>query len=464
MELTDAQKISVDDIWKKLSYAGYSYVDEKGYRIARDGTDIDESKIQDILEGQITKALAKKGISMEELIKLDPKTSPKLLKTMAVLDLESNIKTPLFLYTILSMKAEAIRKSLSKTEGQQGMTGYKELSNDRYSQIKRDLMLQYQEYLNLDNSIVENVIEQDIRTNHKDFLAKFDKISNFKNVSNDMFNLIKADHLVSNIMKTEKDVTSVPKLQTRYALAMRGLNVSTPTGVEVALKFMNDVNNLPYMDQKSKLAHQAAILYGLNKTQYNILKDNKRFQELTVDSQKQLTNWMYKVSSDSLDYDSKSLAAQINQSAGSREATKRFSPKFKSKAMSGQRPNFAQQFDPVRSYLPGKQQFISQEPNEFLKAAADFRPQSFGINQARFPIMQEYSRIIIENTFYGYKSKGIIPSYIVEPKVDLKAKKYINLKKPKKAAGKQTSGGSYKPAKKVSGGAWAGMPLSNIQK
>lgn len=464
VELSDAQKISVDDIWKKLSYASYQYLDDKGNRIARDGTDIDESKMQDILEAQITKALAKKGITMEELIKLDPKTSPKLLKTMAVLDLESNIKTPLFLYTIISIQAEAQKKALAKTNGQTGMTGYKELSNEKFSGIKRDLMLKYQEYFNLDNGIVENVIEQDIRTNHKDFLAKFDKISNFKNVSNDMFNLIKADHLVSNIMKTEKDVTSVPKLQTRYALAMRGLNVGTPTGVEVALKFMNDVNNLPYMDQKSKLAHQAAILYGLNKTQYNILKDNKKFQELTVDSQKQLTNWMYKISSDTLDYDSKSMAAEMNQAAGSRESTKRFSPKFKSKAMSGQRPNFAQQFDPVRSYLPGKQQFISQEPNEFLKAAADFRPQSFGINQARFPIMQEYSRIIIENTFYGYKSKGIVPSYIVEPKVDLKAKKYINLKKPKKAAGKQDSKGSYKVAKKVSGGAWAGMPLSNIQK
>lgn len=118
--------------------------------------------------------------------------------------------------------------------------------------------------------------------------------------------------------------------------------------------------------------------------------------------------------------------------------------------MSGQRPNFAQQFEPTRGFLPGKQQHISDNPREYLQAAGDMRPQSFGINPAKFSIMREYTRLIIENTYYGYKSKGIIPSYVVEPKVDLKQKKYINLKKPKKAAGKKETGGSYKAPKKIS--------------
>ena len=118
--------------------------------------------------------------------------------------------------------------------------------------------------------------------------------------------------------------------------------------------------------------------------------------------------------------------------------------------MSGQRPNFAQQFDPVRSYLPGKQQYISDNPKEYLQAASDFGPQSFSINQAKFPMVQEYAKLMIQSTYFGYKSKGIIPSYVVEPKVDLKQKKYINLKKPKKAAGKKDEGGSYKAPKKIS--------------
>lgn len=435
--MDDEEQISVDKIWTQLSYGAYQYLDAKGNRIKRSGEQIDETKMQDILEGQITMALKKTGITMEELITMNPRTSPNLLKTMAVLDLNSNLKTPLVLYTILSMKEKAIQKQMKERSGKVGAAGYKELSTEQTNQIRKDLMLGYQEYFNLDNTIVNNVIERDIRMHNKDFLAKFDKIANFKNVANDMFNLIKADHLVNNIMKTEKDVTSVSKLQTRYALAMRGLNVGTETGVEVALKFMNDVNNLPYMDNKSKLAHQAAILYGLNKTQYDVLKDNKKFQELTVQSQKQLTNWMYKVSADTLDYDSKNAVTELNSDAGHRIATKHFNPKFKSPAMSGQRPNFSKQFEPTRGFLPGKQHFVSDSPNQFLQAASDFRPQTMGINQSRFPIMQHYSRLIVENAYYGYKSKGIIPSYIVEPKVDLKQKKYINLKKPSKAAGKK---------------------------
>jgi hypothetical protein len=331
------------------------------------------------------------------------------------------------------MKEAAIKKALAKTNGVKNETGYKELTIPQQLQIKKDLLLQYQEYLNLDNSSVQAVIDQDIRVNHKDFLAKFDKIENVKYVAEDMMNLIKTNYLVGNIMKTEKDVTSVPKLQTRYSLALKGLNVSTQTGVNVAIKFLEDINNLPYMDSKTKLAHQSAVLNSLNKTQYNILKDNKKFEELTEESRKQLANWMYKVSSDTLDYDSKSLTSEINSSAGYRKSTARFNPKFKSSAMSGQRPNFSQQFQPTRSFLPGKQQYIHDDPNAYLQAAQDFRPQSFGFNPARFPIMQELSRLIIENAYYGYKSKGIIPSYIVEPKVDPKQKKYINLKKPAKA-------------------------------
>lgn len=194
------------------------------------------------------------------------------------------------------------------------------------SQIRKSLMLQYQTLFNLDNNMVGQIIEQDVRTYNKPLLDKLAKIDNFKNVSNDIFNLIKTDYLVGNIMKTEKDVTSVTKLQSRYALAMRGLKVDNETGVNVALKFINDIKDLPYMDAKVKLAHQAAVLYGLNKTQYNLLKDNEKFQELTAPAQKQLTNWMYKVSSDTLDYDSKSYTSAANEAAGSHTSTKKFSP------------------------------------------------------------------------------------------------------------------------------------------
>lgn len=109
------------------------------------------------------------------------------------------------------------------------------------------------------------------------------------------------------------------------------------------------------MDAKSKLAHQAAVLYGLNKTQYGLLKDNAKFSELTANAQKQIVNWAYKISSDTVDFDSNSMSALINKAASERKSTSRFRPNFKSKAMSGQRPNFSKQFDPVRQYLKGKE-------------------------------------------------------------------------------------------------------------
>lgn len=105
--------------------------------------------------------------------------------------------------------------------------------------------------------------------------------------------------------------------------------------------------------------------------------------------------------------------------------------------MSGKRPGFSDQFQPVRDYLPGKQQYVTKDPSDYLQKIADSTPQDFKINNAAFPISREYARLIIENTYYGYKSKGIIPSYVVEPKIDEKQKKYINLKKPAKAKGQK---------------------------
>lgn len=75
------------------------------------------------------------------------------------------------------------------------------------------------------------------------------------------------------------------------------------------------------MDAKTKLANQAAVLMSLNTTQYGLLKNNKEFAKLTEDSQKQITNWLFKVSSASLDFDSKSMMNEMNQAAGSRYAT-----------------------------------------------------------------------------------------------------------------------------------------------
>lgn len=470
--LDATQTANVDTLWKQVTYAGYSNVDAKGMRIKTSGEDIAESQIQDIAEKQIAKALAKQGKTMEDIIAMNPNTSSELLKTLTVLASENNLKTPLVIASMMAMEEKAITKDLrdkiGKSTGEKSDydgSAYKALSMQQKNEIRKGLLIKYQNYFNLDNTIVNHVIDTDIRTNHKDLISKLNDISNYKGIENEMINMVKTSYVVANIMKTEKDTTNVTRLQSQYAVAMRGLNVESETGAKVAINFLNDIENNPYMDRKSKASHQAAVLYGLNKSQYELLKNNKEFDTLTEDAQKELTNWMYKVSSDTLDYDSNSYMAQLNGAATSRQATRRMSGTsgMKSKAFSDQRPNFAEQFEPVRSWLPGKQQFIAKDPEKYLQKMEDERTQPFGINNTQFPIVRQYARLMLENQYYGYKSKGIIPSYVVEPKVDMKQKKYINLKKAKKAEGQKTQGRSFKPTPKVSGGAWANLPGSNIQ-
>lgn len=468
--LSPSEQLAMTKVWEQASYASYRDLDDKWNRIKKTGEAIDESKMQDLLESQITKELSKNGITMEDLIKDRPDYAANVLKIMAVLNTKSNVKTPLVIYTVMAMQEKQALKmakeTLWKKTGEKSSYDWKDytsIDESDLAKIRRDILLKNQELLNLDNSIVGSIIEQHIRKNHNNVFQKFDDVSNLKGIEDEVINLVRTQYLVSNIIKTEKDTTSVTKLQSRYATALKWLNVGTPAGVDVALQFLNDIQNNPMIDNKVKLSHQAAVLYGLNKSQYNILKDNDKFQELTQDSQKQLTNWMYKVSSDTLDYDSKSYIAGINKAATSSEATKKFYPNFKSKAMSGQRPWFSDQFQPVRDFLPGKQQYITKDPTDYLQRIAEAAPQGFQINNLKFPIMQEYTRLLIENTYYGYKSKGIVPSYVVEPKIDVKQKKYINLKKPAKAQGKQKGWAKKSFPKKVSGWAWAWLPGSNIQ-
>lgn len=82
---------------------------------------------------------------------------------------------------------------------------------------------------------------------------------------------------------------------------------TTKAATYFTLKWLEEIENAEFFDSKTKLAHQAAVLYGLDKTQYGILRNNARFNELTEDSQRLLTNWLYKVSSESLAFDSKSF-------------------------------------------------------------------------------------------------------------------------------------------------------------
>lgn len=84
------------------------------------------------------------------------------------------------------------------------------------------------------------------------------------------------------------------------------------------MKFLRDIEANNAMDAKTKLAHQAAVIYGLNKTQYGLLKDDKRFAALSSEAQTKIANWMYKVSSETLAFDSNSYLNGLNKASESK--------------------------------------------------------------------------------------------------------------------------------------------------
>lgn len=106
-------------MWKEIQYYAYKNIDKDG-KLKVYGTDgklIVQDKIQQIVEEQITKELAKKGINMTDLIASTPGYDPALLKTLAVLDLDSGIKTPLVIATLMNMENKKLVADRKESEG-----------------------------------------------------------------------------------------------------------------------------------------------------------------------------------------------------------------------------------------------------------------------------------------------------------------------------------------------------------
>jgi len=467
--MSPEEEWATSDIWKEIQYYAYKSIDKDGKLkvYGSDGKLIVQDKIQQILEERITKELAKKWINISDIIARWPGYDPALLKTIAVLGLDSELKTPLVIATLMEMENKKLNADRKKTEwvltGEKSAYGtpYKTLTTEQYIRSQRDIILKYQEYFNLDNNLVQSIIEKHIAKNNVDLFEKFDKVTNLKFIKNDVYDLVKREYLARSVMNNWD--TKVSSLQSRYALAYKGIKDSE-TWVQVVLNHLRELESLPAMDAKTKLANQAAALMSLNTTQYGLLKNNKEFAKLTEDSQKQITNWLFKVSSASLDFDSNTMASKMNQAAWSRQATgkwyARVLPKPQSSSFSWQRPNFSQQFSPIRDFIPGKEKYLSSDPNRFLQAKQDFIPRNNLFNPAQFPIVQEYAKIMISNIYYGYESKGTIRTGSWDKKFDKTQNTSIKIAKPKKAkATKEFK--KFKIAPKVSMWMRPDLPLAN---
>lgn len=181
--------------------------------------------MQMVLEKQIEAALKKTGVDMQGLIAMSPK-DPAFLKTVMVLELNSNLKTPAVIAAIMKIKETAMEKQEKEANGKEtgikyGKTEGKNLTTEQKAAIQQKIITEYQSLLNLDNTLVHTVMDQHVRQKYGDVFDKFSKIDRYSNVRDEVMNLINTQQLVTSNMRLYGDVSSVTKLQSRYSYAMR---------------------------------------------------------------------------------------------------------------------------------------------------------------------------------------------------------------------------------------------------
>lgn len=469
-QITEEQYNDTKQLWSAINNANYFEVDEKWRRILRKAGwwTYPEANLLSYTENIIDKQLAKKWISVESLISDNPDRQRENIKMMATLSLEAWVSTPSYIAYILNKEFNKQRKDIQNKEwvltwekSDYNGKPYKSLTEQREMQLKRDIIIKNQWMFNLDRRLAWEVLWVAVNNIWQDIFSKFDKIENWNFIRDNVVDIVNREYLAKKIMNTWD--TSVSSLYTKYALAFKWITWNE-TWARAILKFINDVNSSPIIEKKVKLANTSAMLMALNKTQYNLLKDNKLFSQLTEDAQKQLTNWMYDTIKWWQDFDSNTLSSKLSWSAYVKPyIPKKYYPKWKSDSFSGQRPNFSKQFSPLQDYMKWKQHWINDNPDQYLKAKNNFEYQSpIRSWDPQNPYMKQYAKYAIEQMYFGQTSKWIIATKqnFNDNKLDKSSGKYINIKKPKAPKNKQKKT-FKKPFKEVSGWLMSNLPFSN---
>lgn len=395
-----------------------------------------QSKYDRMLHQQIDKALEKEWINIKDLISSSDLT-PTLLKTMAVLESKYWLKWPLVLSLIIDTEYKQREKELREEkwrytwEISKYWTPYKTLLEEDKIKLKRDLLIKYQEFFNLNRDIWMEIIAQDIRMNHKDKLESIRKLlDKYWNIEKDMIDYLQKSYLIWQVAKEWG--TSVSKLHSRYALAAKWLQANETT-VVIANNFLRDLFNKDWLSYKEKLANAARFISWLDKATYWMLSNNEEFNKLTDDSKKLLMNWIFKINKEAMQYDSKDLLNDLNQSSSrlyNSPYIKPIYPKYKSNSFGWMRPWFSKQFKPIQWIIKKHPQYITPDYNWYIRKYNTPNKRYKVYNNLKAPIMRKYKDLLLEQLFYWYKSKWIIKQQI--KKFDNKYKKDIKLKKPKK--------------------------------
>ena len=430
-ELTVEQSEWVADIYKQFNDYNYNYLWKDW--IKKDS--FTQTTYDRMLQNQIDEALKKEWISMEDLIKKSVAT-PELLKTLVVLESKYWLKNPL----IISMMIDKEFKDLvnDRKESNWRLTGeyskywtaYKDITEEDKMMIKRDLLVKYQDYFNLNRQIWMDIIAQDIKMNHKDKLEKVkNAVDKYGSSEKDMIDYLQKSFVIWQVAK-EWD-TSVSKLHSRYAVAAKWL-AANETTVKIVNTFLNNLFQKEWLSHKEKLANAAWFLSWLDKATYWILSNNDEFNSLTEESRKILMNWVYKTSSEAIDFDSDTLMNKMTSNSygwNSSPYIRNVQPKYKSKSFEWNRPWFSKQFTPLQKYIPWREQYISKDSNDYIRRYN--KPAEWIYSNLQSPTMVAYRNLLIEQLFYWYKSKWIITQKEVS-KFDKPFKKDIKIAKAKK--------------------------------
>jgi hypothetical protein len=429
------------EVWDKLTEEQYDIIKNIFYKVGnywfqkKDPitwliTEEYDTKEAALYRDRIEKALSSYWTTFEDMMWMVGTNKTQLLKTLAYLESEHDIPNIIPLSLFFESEKDNYAKIYKETQWKVWPSWYKILEWSQWQEVERDILLKYQDYLNLNWDVVFEVIENHITSKHWDLLDKLeDSFENTKFSKYDVLQLVNKSYLIGQNITED---TNVSRLHSRYALAFKWI-WDWDTAVKVTNQFLKWIDELPTLSWKAKAANKAAVLMWMSKSNYNLLSNWEEFNKLTEESKKLLTNRIYKTSKEWIDFDASMYANSVNKAAY--WASNVYFPKYRSSSFSWARPNFSKQFAPLQKAMQDKLQYLSPNSWGYISNYNKKTPEfsSFPINNKTFRTKQQYDKFLMQQLFYWYKSKWIIKTYSTTKKVDYAWKKSIKLRAPKKS-------------------------------
>jgi hypothetical protein len=396
-------------------------------------------KYQTQLMTSINKALKDDWTSLEELVLLKDTNPQLMIDKMIKLETEHWIPHPIMISMYLDTMKNNKWKEARKLK-------WENLTPQEWAAIEKDILLNNQDILNLNWDFIFDVIEQYSANKYWEELDKYVEVF-WKNTwfaLQDALDILNRSYIIWKVITED---TSVTKLHSKYSLAFKWIP-SNEMWVSMLNDFLQWVEDLPNLDSKQKLANQAAAIMWANKALSNLLSDNDRYLEISAPARKLLANWMYKISKDSIDFDENNLMQELNKAEAwyIKRSWARFNQFPYQSSSVWRRPNFSQQFKPIRDMMPNVMNDISSNPEEYIRQKApNYYNQAWILwfNPMKNEKMREFIKLKLQTLFQWYESRWIIS----QREIDKTQSQKIRLKKAKAPKKKDIKSNLKKPSK-----------------